>query len=396
MIANEIITETAREAGALPADEPIAKPVTPYSTRGWGELANLPLPPQVFFWGQAFALGNTGVIFGQGGLGKSRFALNQVRNQVLSLEFAGLPTGERPLRHLMMGSENSIHRLQHDVRKMSAGLSPDQMRLLTENIRLATLENPDDPCITVADALNIERWRVTLEQFRPHVLWVDPWGDVLDGEANNDEDARSTLRTLTRLLREVDRDAALIILAHSRTGAKNIAQAVGFDAANFGKGSKALYSAARCVWNLAPSDETESPGIVAFHAKNNNGPRTPSFCVRLDSETMLYEVDPSFDFDAWQDLVNQRASGKGKAQSPCTLTDEAALAIAVESGPLTSGAMQEKLCSLGLSERKARALRKTLLTFTPKAFPRRTWCGTAKQIEDLKNTDQPPPLAVPT
>ncbi len=308
MNALDAVSKTAEETGAVPP------PPAPYSTRGWCELARMNLPPQVFFWGQAFALGSLGVIFGQGGLGKSRMALNLARNQVLGLPFADLSTGTVPLRHLQMGSENSIHRLQHDVRRMSGGLSQDQLELLGTSIRLATLENPEDPFITVASAENVARWRLTLEQHRPNVLWVDPWGDVLDGEANNDEDTRGTLRVLNRLLREVDPNAALIVLAHSRTGAKNIAQAVGFDSANFGKGSKALYSTARCVWNLAPADESESPGVVAFHAKNNNGPREKGFALILDPESMTYEKDPDFDFDEWLELVNQRANGKGKGK----------------------------------------------------------------------------------
>ena len=284
-------------------------PVQPYSTRGWAELGRLLLVPKVYWWGQTFALGELGVIFGQGGLGKSRMALNLSRNQVLVADFAGLPTGSKPLRHLHMGSENSIHRLQHDVRAMSNGLDQEQLALLDSNIRLATLENQDDPFITVANPANVKRWKATLEAFKPDVLWVDPWGDVLDGEANSDEDTRATLATLRRLLRAVNPEGSLVVLAHSRTGANNIAQAIGFDAANFGKGSKALYSAARVVWNLAPADETETPGVVCYCAKNNNGPRPVPFAVVLDPDTMSYSLDPDFDFDAWQDLVAQRAKG---------------------------------------------------------------------------------------
>lgn len=390
--ALETIEGTATQTGALPE----VPTVTPYTTRRWGELKSMDVPPPVFFWGEAFALGNTAVIFGQGGLGKSRLALNLVRNQVLGLDFAGLTTGTERLRHLMMGSENSIHRLQSDVEKMSAGLSAAQIGALNENIRLATLENPDDPFISVADVVNVERWRITLREIMPDVLWVDPWGDVLDGEANSDEDTRDTLRKLTKLVRDVSPAAALIILAHSRTGAKNIAQAIGFDAANFGKGSKALYSAARCVWNLAPSDESENPGIVAFHAKNNNGPRIAPFCVRLDAASMLYHEDLSFDFNAWQDLVNQRANGKGKGKAGCTLTDTDALNIALESGALTSTAMQEKLVSLGLTERRARELRRTLPTFTPKKVGAPTWCGTAEQIAAKRNEYENPSLPAAT
>ena len=109
-----------------------------YSTRSWLELARMPLTPPSKIWG-GFALGTTGVIFGQGGLGKSRLALNIVRNQVLGFSFAGLSTASQPLKYLMMGSENSIYRLQHDVKRMMAGLTDAQIEMLDAHVRLATL-----------------------------------------------------------------------------------------------------------------------------------------------------------------------------------------------------------------------------------------------------------------
>ena len=85
-----------------------AKPVTEqaraYSTRAWGEIARLALPPPIWFLGECFALGHGRVrlhaIFGQGGLGKSRISMNIARNQVLGLPFGGMPTGTKPRRHL--------------------------------------------------------------------------------------------------------------------------------------------------------------------------------------------------------------------------------------------------------------------------------------------------------
>jgi 5S rRNA maturation endonuclease (ribonuclease M5) len=318
-----------------------------YTTRGWGELCALDIKPQVYFLGNGFALGQVGVIFGQGGLGKSRVSLNIARNQVLGLGFAGLSTGTKPLRHLLMGSENSIHRLQHDVRKMSIGLRDDERAALNENIHLATLENPEDPFITLASPDNIARWKATIERRRPNVLWCDPWGDILDGEANSDEDTRATLQCLLRLLREVDHEAALVILAHSRTGARNVLQAVGYDAANFGKGSKALYSAARCVFNLAPGDETENPPVVVVMAKNNNGPRCEPFALSLDDGTMCYERDPFFDFGVWLESVNAQASGKGKRSTrqpvPLASFHPVVLDILRKDGPLPSGTLWDRV-----------------------------------------------------
>lgn len=297
----------------------------PYSTRSWHELMGMDLPALVQMWGW-FMLGALGVIFGQGGLGKSRVALNIARNQVLGLSFAGLPTWKEPLRHLFLGSENSIHRLQHDTRKMGKGLSDADLTLLDSHIRLATLEGAEDSHISLASTANEKRWKATLEAWAPDVLWVDPWGDVLDGEANSDEDVRATLATLRRLLRNVNPSGSIVILAHARTGAKNIAQAMGYDAANFGKNSKALHASARSVWNLAPGDESENPPLVCYHAKNNDGPCEKPRALILDPETMLYHADPDFDFDAWQEEVNARANGKGKVRRGPRLTEDEAFA----------------------------------------------------------------------
>lgn len=333
-----------------------------YSIRAWDELGTMELTPPEMVWG-GFALGGTCVFFGQGGLGKSRVALNIARNQVLGIPFAGIPTAPRPLRHLLMGSENSIHRLQFDVRRMNAGLSPEKIAALGAHIRLATLEGPDDTHISLADPRNVERWARTLEAWPPDVLWVDPWGDVLAGEANADEDTRATLAALRRLLRRANKDAGLAILAHARTGARNIMQAVGYDAANFGKGSKALYSAARCVWNLAPGDESDPDVVVCIHAKSNDTPRIPPFAVRLDRESMLYTREAAFDFETWQAEVGARANGKGGGRKPAPPLENFrphVLEVLNHAGrPMPSGVLHERIADAvpgGMGQKRIRAL----------------------------------------
>ena len=312
------------EAETVQAETPEgAEIVRPYSTRAWDELARMHLVPPLEVWG-GFTLGASCVIFGVGGLGKSRVALNIARNQALGLPFAGLPTAPRPLRHLMMGSENSIHRLQYDIRKMNVGLTAEQIATLGAHVRLATLEGPEDTYIALTPA-NVERWRLTLEEHRPEVLWCDPWGDILDGDGNSDDDARATISTLRRLLRKVSPEAGLCILAHSRTGATNILQAVGYDSANFGKGSKALYSAARCVWNLAPGSESEDPPLVCAHAKCNDKPKEQPFAIRLDPETMCYNREDGFDLEAWQADLSARARGKRGPKKGPAMTEEQAV-----------------------------------------------------------------------
>ena len=322
--AVDVLAEQLKAAGEAVAVKAVASNTPrPYTTRAWDELAHIHLVPPMEIWG-GWVMGAACVVFGQGGLGKSRVALNLARNQVLGLPFAGLPTAAKPLRHLFMGSENSIHRLQYDVRRMNAGLSAEQVATLGQHIRMATLEGPEDTYISM-NATNAERWRLTVEAHKPDVLWVDPWGDVLEGESNSDEDARATISALRRILRGVNPEAGLCILAHSRTGASNILQAVGYDAANFGKGSKALYSAARCVWNLAPGDESEEPPLVMVHAKSNDSKKHPPLAVRLDSESMTYNVEEGFSFEQWQADLSASARGKRGPKKGTALTEEQAI-----------------------------------------------------------------------
>jgi len=305
----------------------------PYSTRAWGEITRMAIPPPVWFLGECFALGYGRVrlhaIFGQGGLGKSRMSMNIARNQVLGMPFGGMSTGTRPLRHLFMGTENGLHRLQHDTRKMSAGLLPEQMALLDKHIFLATLEGADDPYVTMSDPANVERWRATIELRQPEVLWIDPWGDVQAGDANAETDARWTIAELTKVFATANRDGAIVVLAHARTGAKNIMEAIGYDGANFGKGSKALYSCARSVFNLAPGSEEENPPVVVACAKNNDAAKPDAFALELNTQDMTYGLCPDFNVETWLEEVRDRAKGKRSAakQARQRVTEDEALAV---------------------------------------------------------------------
>ena len=351
----------------ITAQAGLAKDIArPYTTRAWGEIAHMLLPPPVWFLGECFALGFGRVrlhaVFGQGGLGKSRISMNIARNQVLSRPFGGMPTGDRPLRHLFMGTENGLHRLQYDTRHMSKGLSAAEMELLDAHIFLATLEAADDPYVTIGDPQNVERWRVTIEERRPDVLWVDPWGDVQAGDANAETDARYTISELTKILATVNPNSAVNVLAHARTGAKNIIEAVGYDGANFGKGSKALYSCARCVFNLAPGSEEENPPIVVACPKNNDAAKPGAFALVLDQNTMTYEKIADFDVDAWLSDVRERASGKRKAAPRPRLTEADALTVLSPTETDTAGGVRHRLRDKGATRDVADDLVKRLVS----------------------------------
>ena len=365
----------------------------PYSTRAWGEIARMHLPAPVWFFGQCFALGFGRVrlhaVFGQGGLGKSRIGLNVARNQVLGLPFGDISTGGEPLTHLFMGTENGLHRLQHDITRMSASLSPEQLHRLDRHIFLASLEAQDDPYVTLSDPGNVARWRVTIEQRRPDVLWIDPWGDVQAGDANADQDARWTITELTKVLGSVNQNSALVVLAHSRTGTKNIAEAIGYDGANFGKGSKALYSCARCVLNLAPGNSEDNPPVLVACPKNNDGTTPPPFALLLDANTMTYERDPDFNVEAWIADVRSKGSGRRKAGSRQRLDETRAFAV-LNDETNTSAGVRDRLRSEGATRDEADDLVKRLVAdgkweqWRPHGKNQPTYIGTPSAIQERK------------
>lgn len=367
-----------------------------FSIRSWGEIDVMDLKPREWFWGDAFALGQMQAIFSQPGVGKSRIATNLARNQVLQIPFAGMPTGARPLRHLMIGSENSIHRLQYDIRRMNSELTQDQIRLLGDHIFLATIESAGDSYISLESPENQSRWKATIKHFKPDVLWVDPYGDIHVGDANSDSDTRQTLSTLSRIVRSVNPETGIVLIHHARTGASNIAQATGFDAGNFGKNSKAVFSACRCVVNCAPYDETESPPVVVVCGKNNNARRFDPFRLTLDEQTMTYDAD-AVDVEAWRrDVLSaQKASKAQKTTEPLDQYHQAVV-DALSDGPMPSGSLHSKVKhEINRGDKYVQALiadcvHHGLIAKTPRMKQRdgRVLYGTPEQVAAIKNTKE--------
>ena len=372
--------------------EVAAKAKKGFTVKTWGEITRAILTVKRFILGVLFACGQLQTLFGQGGLGKSRVALNIARNQVLGLPFLGQPTGDAPLRHLFIGSENDIHRWQTDMRAMSRGLDDAALAKLEEYIRVTTLENAEDCYINIGDERNIEKWRETLRAWPPDVLYVDPWGDVLEGDGF-DRDVRSTLSTLRKLAGEVNPECGIVILAHARTGATNIAQATGFDAANFGKDSKALFSCSRAVVNMAPYDASENPDLCWVPAKNNNGRRPEPLRIRLYPETMTYSVIEPLDVEAWQAEVKAAAKLTPKRAS-VKFDPDAALGL-VSTTPLTKTELHAAVRGWKVTELDTRAGIKALIRtgklVEQKAEKGNTWLiGTPESFKNMTSSTMPP------
>ena len=271
-------------------------------------------PPEEIWGGLRLAPGQLMEIIGGSGLGKSRMMLNLAVNQVLGRDFAGLPTCKRPLKWLFYGNENGFYRYRNDLRQMLKSCTADERERLRGHIFLPTMSKPMDAHVSFSDEENRIKLKTTILYRDADVVVLDPWGAVIDGDELADGDVRNTICEIVEVLAaNVKKPTAGIILNHSRNGAKELADAVGFSAANYGKNSKAIFSVMRNVWNLRPAHNADRiTKIELIHAKSSDFAAYEPRAVDFDPNTFTYCLDPNFNHDAWQyELERARRNGSG-------------------------------------------------------------------------------------
>ena len=156
--------------------------------------------------------------------------------------------------------------------------------------------------------------------------------------------------------------------------------------ANFGKNSKALYSCSRCVFNLAPGSEDENPPILVACPKNNDGPRSGTFALLLEPDTMTYEYIEDFDVDTWLDEVRNRAKGKATGTAKRRLSEDEAVELLADQTE-TATDLRQRIRDAGASRDHAIDLIKKVIaggqweTWQPKSKNAPTYIGTPTAIK---------------
>jgi len=247
-------------------------------------------------------------LVGIGGLGKSRISLQLAIAQILSRDWCGLPTHGAPAKWLFISPENGISRWKIDLSKMLQGLTDADRAKVEQNLRLFAMTPEEDGDVCLADPQVCARLAATLAAEKPGVVVFDPLADMIAGDESKTVDMVETLRRLRTIVCKNAQTAAVLVIHHSRTGAANVAQAgSNFDAGNFARGAKALYSRVRCELQLAPADRDNPNRLVLACGKASNGPKFETRGITFDPETFTYSVDPDFSLDAWRDdVANKR------------------------------------------------------------------------------------------
>lgn len=263
-------------------------------------------------------LGSLTTLIGQGGLGKSRLALWLAICQILRRLWCGLETAGEPAKWVFLGDENSIARWKEDLTRMFSVLSPEERAQLDSHLLLPAADKPGDVDCWMGDDATVARISATLEHAKPGVVVGDPLGNLAPGDVSKPGEMKEAIRLFLATVRRAAPESAILLLHHARTGRSNIVQSIGYDAANFGMGGKALFSAARCQLNLAPGSEDDDTRLVLSCAKSNDCQRFETRGLVFDPRNFTYATDPGFDVGAW------KASIEGKArpgQALCTIAD---------------------------------------------------------------------------
>jgi hypothetical protein len=178
-------------------------------------------------------------------------------------------------------------------------------------VTIHTLENDDDGFVALDSEENKAAVQRVIEEAMADVVIYDPLDEYGVGDLNHDADMKLTITILSRLCRKGNAQRGIIVLHHAVTGRAGAARATGFDRASFARNSKTLLAWARGQINLAPVDEDNYDRLIVACGKCSNGREFQPFAIRLNPETMIYEVDPTVDVKTWATDI-QKHNGKRK------------------------------------------------------------------------------------
>jgi hypothetical protein len=252
------------------------------------------------------AEGQSCVFVAAGGLGKSRISLQIPACVATGHKFLNFTTGKENSNWLFLQTENSNRRLQSDLRPLKSWLGEDWPKFAA-HVKFHTVENDTDAFVNLDSPDAVANIQAAIKLHAPDIIVIDPLNDFAIGDLNKDADMKMTLQTLSRICRKGNPKRAIVVLHHALTGKAGASKATGFDRASFGRNSKTLHAWTRAQINLAPVDPDSNDRLIVACGKCSNGKEFQTFAVRLNPDTMIYEVDPTVDVSQWeQDITGAK------------------------------------------------------------------------------------------
>lgn len=270
-------------------------------------------PGDLYLDNGVFQKGQMLALLGPGGVGKSRLSLQLLICLILGKPFLGMQVNCSGLKCAVLQTENGNRRLKADLEKMKTALTEDEWTSVSSLLKIHALKGKDDGVLYLDVAANAARVAETLEKEKPDIVLCDPLNAFTTRSVNNDTIMTNTCRKILEVVRSINPDAGIIAVHHALTGMAGVKKATGAERASYGRGSKALNGIVRGQINVAPGDPHDSDKIVIACGKNSNGKEFATLGAKLNTSTMMYEVDPSFDYQTWLESFREAGVVVSKA-----------------------------------------------------------------------------------
>lgn len=261
------------------------------------------------------ALGQSLVIAGAGGLGKSRLLIQLAVAVITGRQWVTFETRGPELRWLILQAENSNRRLQMDLAALRALVGEQDWARVDDHLAIHTLETDADGLLSLDNAQTQMRIARAIQAAEADVVGWDSLYNFAIGDLNKDEDMTASLHAVSRLTRTGNPNRSPVVLHHALTGKAGAARATGYDRSSHGRNSKVLFAWARGQINLAPGSADSNDILIVSCGKCSNGQEFAPFAIRLNPKTMIYEPEAGFDVAAWQADV----SGKRERDAAITI-----------------------------------------------------------------------------
>lgn len=219
---------------------------------------------------------------------------------------------------------------------MRAWVGEEKWPLVEKHLRFYQLDSHVDGRLSVSDEEAFQRYAEAIQREEPDVVVFDPLESFAGGSLNSDSSMGQTLRDIQTLVRLGKPDCATIIVHHSRTGKAGINSATGLESSSFNRNSKVLFNKTRGQIHLVPRCPDNHNLLLLACGKNSNGPRFDPIGIRLNTETMIYEVDPTY-------VAPSLAEAQGAPAGPNrAITAEQVLAVVLQ-GPISRKQLVDRL-----------------------------------------------------
>lgn len=337
-----------------------------FTVRPATEIITLKLDPNDCLCGdRLLSKGGQMVVAGPAGIGKSRWLLQLAAVSIIGRDHCGIETHAKGLRWLILQTENSNRRLQHDLRALEREFG----KSFLDSLFIHTVETDIDGFVSLDDPIASRRLQEAIRKIQPAIIACDPLAAFAIGNIDTDTDMRLTCTALGRLCRTGDPQRAIVPVHHALTGKAGAVKATGWERSSFGRNSKNLIAWARSQINIAAKSPDNNEKLVIACGKNNDGKEFSTFAAELNLETMIYKPLDNFDVDEWREQLT--LSGNKKQTFTLEMVrEQVKFSGQLEIGPLAKKIADKIGCSRARSyelvheARKARIFRFNKITET--------------------------------